>query len=227
MATNPRIVDLSMPIRDHFRWPVESRIKGDLRAGDQYRITRLGLSVHSFTHVDGQNHMLADGSAVDAVPLERVVGDCAVVDLSDVQPEQAIDGALLAQRGGHIRPGDRVLLRSCWDRQRDPTDAAFWRDAPYLTRDAAEWLLGRGIVAIAYDFPQDYPIRLMLDGKTAPFEEHVTHDVLLRNGVTMIEYLVNTAELRGERTFLVAAPLLIPGADGAPARVFAMDGVGY
>ncbi len=29
-----RIVDLSMPIEDHFRWPVERAQAGDLAAGD-------------------------------------------------------------------------------------------------------------------------------------------------------------------------------------------------
>src|SRR5215213_3941196 len=78
--------------------------------------------------------------------------------------------------------------------------------------------------ARSYCFPQDYSIRLLLDGHIAPTAEHVTHDVLLRAGVTLIEYLVNTSALKGPRTFLCAAPLKIPGADGAPARVFAIEG---
>ena len=43
-----------------------------------------------------------------------------------------------------------------------------------------------------------------------PTDQHVTHDVLLRAGVTLIEYLVNTAALRAPRTLLCAAPLKIP-----------------
>jgi arylformamidase len=49
--------------------------------------------------------------------------------------------------------------------------------------------------------------------------------VLLAAGVTLIEYLVNTTELLGPRSFLCAAPLLIPTADGAPARAFAIEGL--
>ena len=94
-----------------------------------------------------------------------------------------------------------------------------------LTRDAAVWLHGQKPSAVAFDFPQDYPIRLLLDGIVAPTAEHVTHDVLLRAGVTLIEYLVNTSALRGPRTFLCAAPLKIPNADGAPARVYAIEGL--
>jgi arylformamidase len=60
----------------------------------------------------------------------------------------------------------------------------------------------------------------------APRREHVTHDVLLAAGVTLIEYIVNTSEIAGPRTFLCAAPLKISNADGAPARVFAIEGLG-
>src|SRR6185369_9118115 len=81
---------------------------------------------------------------------------------------------------------------------------------PWLTRDAAEWLLARQPTAVAFDFPQDYPIRLLLDGVIAPTGEHVTHDVLLRAGVTLIEYLVNTSALKGPRTYLCAAPMARP-----------------
>ncbi len=39
----------------------------------------------------------------------------------------------------------------------------------------------------------------------------------------MIEYLCNTAALAGPRTFLCALPLKVPAADGAPARVIAIE----
>ena len=218
-----RIIDLSMPITEHFRWQPALSFKGNLAAGDQYRITRINMSVHGFTHTDAQSHMMLDGPDMMAVPVERTVGDCAVVDLSDLQPNEAISAERLAARAQHIKQHDLVLLRSCWDTQRDSNTPAYWRDAPYMTREAASWLLDKNIRAIAYDFPQDYPIRLLLDGQSAPFEEHVTHDILLRNGVTMIEYLCNTAELKNERTYLVALPLKIPQADGAPTRVIAIE----
>jgi arylformamidase len=48
--------------------------------------------------------------------------------------------------------------------------------------------------------------------------------VLLRNGVILIEYLSNTAALTEPRTFLCCLPLKVPDADGAPARVIAIEG---
>ena len=219
------IVDLSMPIGPHFRWSPELRIKGDIAAGDQFRVSHLATTCHGFTHVDAQAHFVAQAATIEATPLARVVGPARVFNLRDVAPNTPIGAERLAHGDPGGAAGEILLLSAAWDQKRDNTTAAFWKDAPWLTRDAAEWLLARKPSAVAFDFPQDYPIRLLLDGVVAPTPEHVTHDVLLRAGVTLIEYLVNTAELKGPRTFLCAAPLKIPGADGAPARVFAIEGL--
>ena len=123
-----------------------------------------------------------------------------------------------------MRPGDIVVLKSSWEQQRSPSTPEFWTEAPYMSREAAQWLLERAPRAVAFDFPQDYTIRLLLQGEIRPLEEHVTHDVLLRNGVILIEYLSNTAALTAPRTFLCCLPLKVPDADGAPARVIALEG---
>lgn len=219
----PRIVDLSMPIEPHFRWKLDRSQTGDLEAGDPYQVTWMGMSVHAFTHIDSQRHIMATGGTTDDIPLEQVVGECAVVDLSGIAPNAPIEEAALAQAGEHIPNGGIVLLKTCWDRVHSPATPEFWSEAPYMTRPACQWLLKRNIRAIAYDFPQDYPIRLLLKGETRPFSEFVTHDVLLRNGVVMIEYLCNTAALEKPRTYLCALPLKIPASDGAPARVIAIE----
>ena len=218
-----RIVDLSMPIATHFRWKVDREESGDFARGDQYLATRLSMSCHGFTHIDAPRHIMADGASTDALELDAVVGPALVVDLTDLAPNQPVTAALLESRRPDIGRGARVLLKSGWDRQRSPATPEFWHDAPYFTRDAAEWLLARGIRTIAYDFPQDYPIRQMMKGERVPFDQHVTHDVLLRNGVVMIEYLCNTAALTRAEVFLCALPLKVTRADGAPARVIAIE----
>jgi kynurenine formamidase len=47
--------------------------------------------------------------------------------------------------------------------------------------------------------------------------------VLLREGVTLVEYLSNTVKLKKPRTFLCALPLKVQNSDGAPARVIAIE----
>jgi kynurenine formamidase len=218
-----RIIDLSLPIEDHFRWPVERRVSGDHAQGDVFQTTWLGWTVHGFTHMDSPRHCVPGGPTTDAIPLEQTVGEAAVIDLTPIQPNEAVSAARLAPAAGHLAAGDIVVMRSCWEQQRSPRTPEFWTDAPYMTREAAAWLLERRPRAVAFDFPQDYAIRLLLKGERRPLAENVTHDVLLRNGVILIEYLSNTVALTGPRTFLCCLPLKVPAADGAPARVVALE----
>jgi len=209
-----RVVDLSMPIGPHFRWGPEVQVKGDIASGDPFRVTRLSTTCHGFTHVDAMAHFVAAAPTIETTPLDRVVGPCRILDLRDAAPNEAIGPERLAAADPGGPEGEILLLSAGWDRQRDPTTPAFWRDAPYVTREGAEWLLARKPTAVAFDFPH---------GVVAPRD--VTHVVLLAAGVTLIEYLVNTSALAGPRTFLCAAPLKIPTADGAPARAFAIEGL--
>lgn len=214
-----------MPIGPHFRWKTEVQVSGDIAAGDQFRISRLATTCHGFTHVDAPAHFVAHGPTIEATPLDRVVGPCRVLDLRDCPANAEIGPDRLAAADPGGPDGEILLLSAGWDRRRDPATALFWTESPWLSRGAAEWLRERRPSAVAFDFPQDYPVRLLLEGKSVPNEEHVTHDVLLKTGVTLIEYLVNTSALAGPQTLLCVAPLLIPGADGAPARAFAIDGL--
>lgn len=220
------IIDLSMPIEPHFRWPVDLAIKGDIAAGDPFRVSRISMTCHGFSHVDAQAHVIAHSPTIEATALSRVVGPCRVLDLRDVAPNQAIDAERLAAADPGGPEGEILLLSSSWDTKRDYRTREFWLDAPYLTREAALWLKDRKPTALAFDFPQDYPIRLLLDDKHVPFDQHVTHDICLRAGITLIEYVVNTSALKNPRTFLCAAPLKLPNADGSPARIFAIEGMG-
>jgi arylformamidase len=219
-----RIIDLTMPIEaEHPRWPTTLEFKGDIAAGDLARVTTLTVSCHAYTHVDARRHMFVDGATIEATPLTDLVGECAVVDLLDANPLEVIGPERLNRAGAHVREGDLVLLQTGWDRHRSPTTKEFWLDSPYLTREAAEWLYERRVKTVAFDFPQDYPIRLLLKGERRPMAEMVTHDILLRHGVHLVEYVCNTASISRPRVLLSAAPLKVPGADGAPARVYCIE----
>ncbi|MFV0295433.1 MAG: cyclase family protein [Hyphomicrobiaceae bacterium] len=221
-----RVIDLSMPIADtHPRWKTEVTFVGDIAKGDSSRATWLKVSCHAFSHVDARRHCFVDGETIEETPLSDLVGPASVIDLMDVTPNEAIGPERLAERASHLKRGGIALFKSGWDRQRDPYTKAFWLDAPYLTREAADWLLATGIKTIGYDFPQDYSIRLLLSGQKSPLADKPTHDVLLRAGINMIEYIVNTADIHEPEVFLSAAPLKVPGADGAPARVYCVEGL--
>lgn len=219
------IIDLSMPIAPHFRWPVELSIKGDIAAGDQFRVSRIAGPCHGFSHVDAAAHFVAGAPTIEATPLSEVVGACRVLDLSARPANAPIAPEHLAAADPGGKEGEILLLAAHWSDRRNYQDKTFWTEAPWLTLEAAQWLAARKPTAVAFDFPQDYPIRLLLEGKEVPKPEHVTHHVLLSHGVTLIEYACNTSRLSAPRNLFSAAPLLIPNADGAPARFYAIEGL--
>ncbi len=220
-----KIVDLSMPIAPHFRWPVELSIKGDIAAGDQFRVSKIAGPCHGFSHVDAAAHFVAGAPTIEATPLSQVVGACRVLDLSARPANAPIEPEHLAAADPGGKEGEILLLAAHWSDRRDHQDKTFWTEAPWLTLESAQWLAARKPSAVAFDFPQDYPIRLLLEGKEVPKPEHVTHHVLLSHGVTLIEYVFNTSRLSAPRNLFSAAPLLIPNADGAPARFYAIEGL--
>ena len=145
-----RLIDLSMPIRlDHFRWRPEQRLQRSHEKGDGMQSTWLGCPVHAFTHMDTPRHFDPAGSTTDALSLDMVAGEAAVVDVQAAGANAPITAALVRAAGAHVREGDIVLMRAGWDRVESVDTPEFWTRAPYMTTEACEWLLARGIVTIA------------------------------------------------------------------------------
>ncbi len=148
-----------------------------------------------------------------------------MVDISSCDADEAITARMLESRGGHIRAGDMVLLRTDWPRKRSLDTKAFWLEAPYTTREACEWLVARGAKTVGFDYPPDYSLRYLITepGRALRRDECTVHDVLLPNGVCVVEYLRNLDRLQEERVLFSAFPLLIPGGDGSPVRAVAIE----
>ncbi len=219
------IVDLSLPIRPHVRWKTEVTVVTDFEdPSHPFRSSRVAMPAHGFPHCDGFSHFVRDSATVDALPLDTWIGDAAVVDLTHVGPDTGVTAADLDARGGHVRAGDIALLRTDWPRRRSWETREFWTEAPYTTAEACRWLVARGVKAVGYDYPPDFPVRYLVTGErrvVAP-EEWATHHTFFRAGVGVIEYLANLDRLGRERVRFVALPLRIEGGDGAPARAIAI-----
>jgi kynurenine formamidase len=84
--------------------------------------------------------------------------------------------------------------------------------------------VARGVKAVGYDYPPDFPIRHLVTGErraVAP-EEWATHHTFFPAGIGVIEYLVNLDRLGRDRVRFLALPLRLEGGDGAPARAIAL-----
>jgi arylformamidase len=221
-----RIVDLSPTVPDGFRGPPSTDVGVRLEVQSKpgyWQSSQASLSTHTGCHVESELHVLEGGRAIDALPLERVIGSAAVLDLTPVEPRALLDAAALErarqtlEAGGEaLRRGDVVLLRTGWaDRALGTPD--YFRDSPGLAADAAEWLVEREPRCIGCDFFEEPAARE--PGWEAP--EFVVHRTILGAGIPLVEGLVGLGDLPPRCDFY--APFFkFGGIEAAPARAFAV-----
>ena len=98
--------------------------------GQPYNVARVTLGTHAGTHVDAPYHFLADGSTVDHLPLEILMGKARVVAVSARDKVDRTDLEAL-----DLRDDIRVLLKTRMSGQLRGSE--FQEDFVYLTPDAA------------------------------------------------------------------------------------------
>lgn len=221
------LIDLSMPITDHWRFRPTLSHRSAETYGQPFYNTDLAMGAHGFTHVDAPLHVLPDGAPLGEVDLSRLWGEAVIIDVSALGDNAQLGAAEFDRLGGDVRAGDIVLIRSNHERRHPTTEPEFWTQSPWLDASGARWLLERSVRAVGYDFPQDRGIRAAYVEK---FEVHedgqpedwACHHFLLESGIPQIEYLTNLWSLTANRVEFYALPLNIPESDGAPTRAFAI-----
>ena len=210
-----RAYDLTLPLRaDLPTYPGEPGPRTEplarLDRGDPANVSALSLGLHTGTHVDAPIHFLPEGVGVDALPLESLAGPAAVIEIDDVP---LIGARELAAAHAHSTPPRRLLLKTrnsaFWDNH--PT--AFRTDYTALALDGAEWLVAQGVCLVGIDY-------LSIEAYEAA--GHPVHRRLLGAGVVIVEGL-DLRQVSAGAYWLVCLPLLVPGADGAPARVLLFE----
>jgi len=222
------IVDLSPTVPDGFRGPpstdVGVRLEVHTKPG-YWQSAQASLNVHTGCHVESELHVVEGGRAIDALPLERVIGSAVVLDLTPVEAGHVLGVADLAagerrlgEGGERIVSGDVLLLRTDWAARALGTPEYF-RHSPGLSAEAAEWLVARRPRCIGCDFFEEPAARE--PGWAA--SEFVVHRAILGAGIPLVEGLVGLDALPPRCQFF--APFFkFGGIEAAPARAFAVVG---
>ena len=206
-----RVIDISVPNHVGMHsYPGDPVLRveqvSDVRRDDVANLSLLTMGSHTGTHVDAPYHFLPEGPRLGDVGLDRMVGEALVADL---RGRAAVDAAALA--AVDLRTGDILLcLTDNSARWRRP---GFQRDYTYVTDDAADLLVTRGVRALGMDY-------LSIERFGSP--DFPVHHRLLGAGVFVIEGLDLSAAPPGRYT-LVCLPLKFPDLDGAPARAVLLD----
>ena len=183
---------------------------------DGVNLSILTLGSHTGTHVDAPAHYVRDGTPLDRLPVEKLVGEAVTLDFSDLRPGSEITEADMQERAAKVASGDIVLVYTGLSKRwRDPRAR---RTITYLGQGAALWLVRRKVKAVGIDYLSVEKFKA-----SAP----VAHVALLSHGVPIIESLnSNLSRFIGRRMLFVCLPIKVKGCDGAPARAMAypMDG---
>jgi arylformamidase len=188
-------------------WPGDPLVKitqfKAISRGDSSNVSLLSLGAHTGTHMDAPRHFFDGGPGVDQLPLQALIGPARVIAIRDRVSIQARE-----LRAHRIRRGERIIFKTYGSaaRWRKP---GFDRDYVYVTGEAAHFLADRGVRLVGVDY-------LSVGGFKK--DSHETHRTLLGAGVCIIEGL-ELSRVPPGRYDLIALPLRILDADGAPARV--------
>ena len=190
-------------------WPkdpaVAMPLARSIARGDSANVTRIDMGAHTGTHFDAPIHFEPNGCGIDQLSLDVLVGPCRVFDLTTIPGH--IDSAALARCD--LRGVTRALFKTRNSQLWARGEQAFNPNFIAVAADGAAELVARGMKLVGVDYLSVEPFGS---------KEHPVHHTLLRANVVVIEGL-NLHDVPAGDYELLALPLKLRGADGAPGRV--------
>jgi kynurenine formamidase len=176
--------------------------------GTTFQIGKIELLANTGTYIDAPFHRYPEGRDIAGYELDAVANlEGIVVRASG--PGRPIDATRLA--GRQLR-GKAVLVHTGWDTHWR-TDTYSAGQHPFITRDAAEYLVKAGAALVGIDSLNIDDDR---DG-TRP-----THTTLLGAGVAIVEHMTKLAVLPDSGFRFFAVPPRVKGMGSFPVRAFAI-----
>jgi len=204
-----KIYDITFPISE--KTPVyegDPTVKIDVCAaiakGDAANVTQLCFGAHTATHVDAPNHFIEGTRQVHELELEKLIGDCTVLELSDdilaIEPQHL----------GNLEKVERILFKTRNSEFWNEPEKGFRKDFTYITPEAAKVLANAEIKLVGIDY---------LSVEKFDTESFDTHITLLEKEIVIIEG-VDLREVPAGNYELICLPLKVISetGDGAPAR---------
>lgn len=234
---NQQLIDLSHTFdKQTIYWPTENGFrlipeKAEItEKGYYYSSNRFMAAEHGGTHVDAPVHFNEHGKSVDQLPLQQLVGEAAVIDVTAAcrqDPDYQISVADLRaweETTGRQLVDVVVLLRTGYaqhwpDRKKYLGTDQLGPEAvaelhfPGLDPEAARWLTEhRAIKAIGLDTASiDF-------GQSTRFQSHV---ILFKHEIPAFENVADMSRLPISGTTIIALPMKIGGGSGGPLRIVA------
>ena len=218
-------------------WPTANEFKLDTAfngitpAGFYYEAYNYCAAEHGGTHLDAPVHFAKGKWAADEIPLEKLTGKAAVIDVSDKALKDAdylitVNDIESWEKANGILKDDIILFfrtgygsfypdaKKYLGTNERGQDAVAKLHFPAIHPDAAQWLVkNRKIKAVGVDVASvDF-------GQSKDFK---THQILYEQNIPGFENVANLDKLPLKGAFIIALPMKIKGGSGGPLRIVAV-----
>ncbi len=230
-----KLVDLTYSFNEKtIYWP---NAKGFQHRKDTWAVTPAGYwyaaggfstDEHGGTHFDSPIHFGQRKTTLDKIPVQRLVGAAAVIDISASASKTrdyratAQDLANWEKTNGAIPSGSMVLFRTGWSKYWPDRKQYMGSDVPGdvehlhfpgISKEAAEILVKRGVSGVGIDTASmDY----------GPSKDFIVHQVLNKADIFGLENIANMERLPAKGATLIALPIKIEDGSGGPVRIIAI-----
>ena len=203
-------IDATLPMKpETVHWPGHPLYTVNemmsMSRGDVMNVTSFTMCSHFGTHIDAPRHYLADGTSVDEIKPEILIGPCLVVEypLREHIPASFINEL-------NLEGVSRLLIKTLNSRFLRKTE--FQENFVALLPEAASSLVENGIKLLGMD---GYSI-----GPFDPMLGQPVHQIFLSAGPDQVAIEeVDLLEVSPGDYELLAIPLRLSGLEAAPARV--------
>jgi len=178
--------------------------------GSSFQIGRIDMVANTGTYVDSPFHRYADGVDLAGLPLESLADLPGIVIRRPWDKDLATDATHF--QGLDVR-GKAALIHTGWDRH--------WRTDryglghPFLTADAADWLVEHGATLVGIDSNN-------IDDTRA--RARPVHSKLLAASIPICEHMTGLCSLPDEGFRFSAVPPKVSGMGTFPVRAYAVLG---
>lgn len=183
---------------------------GNYDDGSTFQVGRIDMVANTGTYVDAPFHRYADGGDLADLPLPSLADLPGIVVRRPWENEIVVD---VAAFNGREVAGRAVLIHTGWDRHWR-TDR-YGEGHPFVTADAADWLIENGALLVGIDSNNIDDTR----GRSRP-----VHTKLLGAGVVICEHMTGLGQLPDEGFRFSAVPPKVRGMGSFPVRAYAVLG---
>jgi len=179
-----------------------------------FKIQDVEMDLGIGTHMDSPAHCIKDGKTIGEIPLEKIITECVVINVS-MQAHESYSITLkdveeFENKYTKIKPLSFVIFYTGWERYwNNPSAYCNKYIFPSVHKDVAKYLVDKGVAGIGIDTLS--PDR--------PADGFPVHEIILGAGKYIIENIANANKLPHCGSYLMALPLKLSHGTESPVRL--------